>query len=393
MSRTCHDTPLIHSEGQLSVDAQSAKITRKQRMNKSLYDNQQSWAFKSKEPKVAIYRDEEKRIKLLYGSKNSLKYKIKLNDKILDSAKDVMSPKLKGKLNRGSNIEPNQIMQINVKKMNERREKEDIFGTQKKLHLGPGDYQPKVDITKNASPQLRFSQKTGELIINDDESLQRQFKKIRQFDGSAATIKAQTKKDKWQPTEATRTVDRLAEVAKGSKAEAVFNSRSERFAKRSYLNYANNPGPQDYDAHAKEPQYIIKGPVDTQFGSTVDRNSLLQRDISKSPFKNPTNIENPSPNQYKSNLHEMGREAMNPSKQSMTLINAQSNEALLDSSRLTAPQDHNSSMKPQPNFVSAVQREFLESVSKEIRQNPGPGSYLHDQLMKDKMRALSFQVC
>ena len=49
--------------------------------------------------------------------------------------------------------------------------------------------------------------------------------------------------------------------------------------------------------------------------------------------------------------------------------------------------------KPDPNFRSAVQRDFLESVSKEIRVNPGPGSYLHDQLLKDKMRALSFQVC
>ena len=69
-----------------------------------------------------------------------------------------------------------------------------------------------------------------------------------------------------------------------------------------------NPGPQDYDAHAKEPQYIIKGPIDTQFGSTVDRNSLLLRDVSKSPFKNPTNLENPSPSQYKPNPHEMSRE-------------------------------------------------------------------------------------
>lgn len=51
------------------------------------------------------------------------------------------------------------------------------------------------------------------------------------------------------------------------------------------------------------------------------------------------------------------------------------------------------STKPQHNFVSSVPREFLVSVSKEIRQNPGPGSYLHDQLMKDKMRALSYQVC
>jgi hypothetical protein len=49
--------------------------------------------------------------------------------------------------------------------------------------------------------------------------------------------------------------------------------------------------------------------------------------------------------------------------------------------------------KPHHTFTSSVPREFLESVSKEIRQNPGPGSYLHDQLMQDKMRALSFQVC
>lgn len=49
--------------------------------------------------------------------------------------------------------------------------------------------------------------------------------------------------------------------------------------------------------------------------------------------------------------------------------------------------------KPQATYQSTVERDFLESVSKEIRQNPGPGSYLHDQLMQDKMRALSFQVC
>ena len=78
---------------------------------------------------MTIYRDEEKRIKLLYGSKNSLKYKIKLNDKILDSSKDEASPKLKGKLNVGVTVEPNQHMQINIKKMNEKKKKDDIFGT------------------------------------------------------------------------------------------------------------------------------------------------------------------------------------------------------------------------------------------------------------------------
>jgi hypothetical protein len=40
--------------------------------------------FKSKAPKVSIYKDEEKRIKMLHGPKKNLKYQIKLNDEILD---------------------------------------------------------------------------------------------------------------------------------------------------------------------------------------------------------------------------------------------------------------------------------------------------------------------
>jgi hypothetical protein len=44
----------------------------------------QSSNFKSKAPKVSIYKDEEKRIKLLNGPKKNLKYQIKLNDEILD---------------------------------------------------------------------------------------------------------------------------------------------------------------------------------------------------------------------------------------------------------------------------------------------------------------------
>jgi hypothetical protein len=43
-----------------------------------------SWAFKSQAAKVAIYKDEEKRLRELHGSRQNLKYKIKLNDKILE---------------------------------------------------------------------------------------------------------------------------------------------------------------------------------------------------------------------------------------------------------------------------------------------------------------------
>ena len=53
-------------------------------------------------------------------------------------------------------------------------------------------------------------------------------------------------------------------------------------------------------------------------------------------------------------------------------------------------QDQGSTAKPTLTYQSHVQRDFLASVSKEQRINPGPGSYLHDQLMKDKMKALSY---
>jgi len=77
-------------------------------------------------------------------------------------------------------------------------------------------------------------------------------------------------------------------------------------------------------------------------------------------------------------------------KQSSSYINQQSNDALNELSVSIGEEAYRQANKPHPNFLSQVPREFLESVSKEIRQNPGPGSYLHDQLLKDKMRALSF---
>lgn len=66
------------------------------------------------------------------------------------------------------------------------------------------------------------------------------------------------------------------------------------------------PGPQDYNVTSAEPRYIIRGPVDTKFGTTQNRDSLIARDISKSPFKNPTNLENPSPVAYNPRNNNFG---------------------------------------------------------------------------------------
>ena len=43
-----------------------------------------SSTFMSKAPKTSIYLAEEKRLKDTYGAKAGLKFKIKLNDEILD---------------------------------------------------------------------------------------------------------------------------------------------------------------------------------------------------------------------------------------------------------------------------------------------------------------------
>lgn len=103
-------------------------------------------------------------------------------------------------------------MQINIKKMNEKKEKDDIFGTQQKLALGPGDYEVKVDMTKNKSPALKFVAKGPEFPPDEEQTMQAHFKKIRLFDGSASTIKAPPKPIKCAPLEERRLVDDFAEV-------------------------------------------------------------------------------------------------------------------------------------------------------------------------------------
>ena len=53
---------------------------------------------------------------------------------------------------------------------------------------------------------------------------------------------------------------------------------------------------------------MIKGHVDAKFGSHAGRNSMLTRDVSKSPYKNPTSLSNPAPNCYAPKTHEMSKD-------------------------------------------------------------------------------------
>ena len=127
---------------------------------------------------------------------------------------------LKGKLKLGKTVQPNELMRVTVKKMHDRKEKDDVFGTQKKLALGPGDYNVSVDlIKKSKSPTLDFIPKSTDKALDEEQTFNQQFKQIRQFDGSAASIKKIVKPIKHAPLEERQVVADFASATQsGSKA-------------------------------------------------------------------------------------------------------------------------------------------------------------------------------
>ena len=106
-------------------------------------------SFKNREPKVSIFTAEEKRIRQLYGPKDNLTYKIKLNDEILDhdikgsprqlnnlTSKAVS--KSPGRLHLGLTLEETleqQLIKETIKRSNQIAE---WIGLKKALALGPG---------------------------------------------------------------------------------------------------------------------------------------------------------------------------------------------------------------------------------------------------------------
>ena len=106
----------------------------------------------------------------------------------------------------------------------------------------------------------------------------------------------------------------------------MFTSGTNRFKTGTYVQENAFPGPSDYDPATAQPKYMIKGPVDIKFGAVADRTSLLHRNVSKSPFKNPTAISGPSPTQYAPNMHEISKNFQNsPSGNIVTANNRGSN--------------------------------------------------------------------
>lgn len=82
---------------------------------------------------------------------------------------------------------------------------------------------------------------------------------------------------------------------------------------------------------------------------------MAQRDVSRSPFKNPTSVENPPPDQY--GLHS--NPTLNTFAMPQTDYGAKPKEIKNDSV-----------------FKSNGQRDFLSCVSIEAKTSPGPGTYI-----------------
>lgn len=131
--------------------------------------------FKSKAPKVSIYCDQEKRMNLLYGQKKSLKFKIKLNDEILDKNSRSKNNSI-GKLQRGPNFSELKKSPSPVKQVDGR----DLFNFKMVAKIGPQDYDPikvhkkprQVVIVKNSyTPEPMHTTASGNLVDHTDQPI------------------------------------------------------------------------------------------------------------------------------------------------------------------------------------------------------------------------------
>lgn len=109
--------------------------TQKQEM----LENQQSWAFKSKEPRNYMAR-EEARLRHLQGGRTGLKYKIKLNDEILEPGTGDSRTSPRGKIATGITVPDTEAIKAKKLQFGETGQREDIWGTSKASTLGPGQY-------------------------------------------------------------------------------------------------------------------------------------------------------------------------------------------------------------------------------------------------------------
>ena len=96
---------------------------------------------------------------------------------------------------------------------------------------------------------------------------------------------------------------------------------------------------------------------------------MLQRDVSRSPFKNPTKFDSPSPDRYNTQTKVNNTSFIGGTK----FGSQQSYEAPESVKDLTK---YNANNKSDSVFVSNLPRDNLASVAKDAVISPGPGSYV-----------------
>lgn len=100
---------------------------------------------------------------------------------------------------------------------------------------------------------------------------------------------------------------------------------------------------------------VLKGHTNIGFGATAVRDSMIERDPLSNPYKEPTFRKSPSPNKYHPNTQTLKHKKIILSKVG---------------SVLPPPEEQLHHM-----FSSNVSRDIVESIPKDLRYNPGPGSY------------------
>ncbi len=323
---------------------------------------QQSPMFKSRQPKISIYEFDEKRLRLLHGERPNAQFKVKLNDEIIDEhTKRRAHQSPRARLKVGLTVAPTEQQQKEQQRHEQLKDVQNyVFATHKKLPLGPGHYQTKDSLTHAKSPEPSFAAKqVRPAALKAKEERER-----RLFDGSGATIKDRRRNVADCPT--TEACIEVTEFdANAQPRAAVFNSEAERFERER----SRSLGPAAYVNNA-EPVYAMKGVSSGAFNSTAARGDLLQRNVSRSPFKNPTKCESPSPDRYNTQTKANHTSFPGGTKFGSQQSYSGNGESAKDLTKFNPDQ------KSDSMFVSQLPRDNLASVSKDALSSPGPGAYI-----------------
>ncbi|CDW89398.1 UNKNOWN [Stylonychia lemnae] len=384
----------VYSKPDLSVmTSKNHKATSEAQQAKTFY-SQMTSSFKSKEPKISLYQDIEKKENENHIQKSKKKkYIMKFNDQEVDADtlnQDRLANK-QGNLKKGfAYKESLGLLSINdsseklIKQKQMRSTTNDIKSSRMPeiktgcmaLDMGPGYYDIKDQVLHRNIPQMTIPS-TG----------RNQFKSVqKQMENYLSTILS-GKQSTGLFTSTNNTVQQMlideSNREKNSIGEnnaiqqhSMFKSNTSRL---NYVDSKDLPGPGQYNP--KDPQYMKKKQKIQKFGAIAARESLIARNIQLSPFRDPTYIENPPPNKY-----YRSRSTENPKNRQKGVksnLKSNANETTQDNQQV-------SSLLIEPQKYEKKDRDILNTVNKQLVINPGPGQY--DTEVQEKLKLLDYQI-